>query len=77
MSGGWFGRRQPATAHRSAAENHTDEKDLATNRESYVQALRQQQARSLRKVLIDRLRTASKVEINEKAIRANGGQAGA
>ena len=66
-----------AVAFQVLEQKRVDEKDLATNRESYVQALRQQQARSLRKVLIDRLRTGSKVEINEKAIRANGGQAGA
>lgn len=56
-------------------QKRVDTKDLEQNRSTYADALRQQQARSLRKVLIDRLREGAKVEINNAAVQS-GGQTG-
>jgi peptidyl-prolyl cis-trans isomerase D len=64
-----------AVAFQILEQKRVEDKDLEQNRLSYAQALRQQQARSLRKVLIERLRGESKVEMNEAAV-TNGGQAG-
>lgn len=50
--------------------------ELAQNRAQYVDTLREQQARSLRASLIDRLRKESKVEINEQVITPAPQQAG-
>ena len=43
--------------------------ELAQNRQSFLDTLRQQQARSLRSSLVDRLRKDSKVEINETVVQ--------
>jgi len=43
-------------------------KDLADNREAFINQLRQQQARSLRQSLMKRLRSAAKIEVNEQLL---------
>ncbi len=61
-----------AIAFQVLEQKRVDAKDLEQNRTSYGQALRQQQSRSLRKVLIERLRGESKVEMNESAVKPGG-----
>ena len=50
--------------------------ELKQNRAQYIDTLRQQQARSLRSTLVERLRKDSKVEINETIIQPAPEQAG-
>lgn len=50
--------------------------ELAQNRVSYIDTLRQQQARSLRAVLVERLRKEARVEINDELIRPTTRPAG-
>ncbi|HET7436090.1 MAG TPA: SurA N-terminal domain-containing protein [Thermoanaerobaculia bacterium] len=50
--------------------------DLAQNRGSFIDALRQQQSRSLRQVLVQRLRKESNVEVNEKLLQQAANTAG-
>jgi len=49
-------------------QKKVDPKQLDENRTAYAETLRQQEARNLRKVLLDRLKKASKIEINPEAI---------
>jgi peptidyl-prolyl cis-trans isomerase D len=51
-------------------------KDLSDNRSSYIEMLRQQEARNLRQVLLQRLRKQSKIEVNTKLVEPQQ-QAGA
>jgi len=53
--------------------------EAAENRQAYIDQLRQQEARSLRQSLLQRLRKAAKIDVNEKliAIQPLEGQAGA
>jgi peptidyl-prolyl cis-trans isomerase D len=44
--------------------------ELAQNRDQYLGTLRQQQARNLRQVLVQRLRKESKIDVNEKLLQA-------
>lgn len=48
--------------------------ELTQNRAQYLDTVRMQEARSLRRVLIERLRKAAKVDINDAILRANTGQ---
>lgn len=50
--------------------------ELESNRASYLDQVRQQQARSLRQVLVQRLRKEAKVEVNEELLRPATQQAG-
>ncbi|HEY0144094.1 MAG TPA: peptidyl-prolyl cis-trans isomerase [Thermoanaerobaculia bacterium] len=50
--------------------------ELAQNRVSYIDTLRQQQARSLRAVLVERLRKEARVEVNDELIRPTSTPAG-
>jgi parvulin-like peptidyl-prolyl isomerase len=49
-------------------QKKVDSKQLDENRTAYAETLRQQEARNLRKVLLDRLKKESKIEINQQAI---------
>lgn len=46
-----------------------DDKELQTNRAGYMDALRAQQARGLRSVLLQRLRKGAKIEINDQVLQ--------
>jgi peptidyl-prolyl cis-trans isomerase D len=43
-------------------------KEIADNKASYAETMRQQEARNLRQVLLQRLRKQSKVEVNDKVV---------
>ena len=49
-------------------QKKVDPKQLDENRTAYAETLRQQESRNLRKVLLDRLKKASKIEVNPDAI---------
>lgn len=51
-----------------------DPADLAKNRDSYVDMLRQQQSRSLRQVLIQRLKKNADVEVNDDLLSTTNAQ---
>ena len=51
-----------------------DPKELEENRANYVDMLRQQQSRSLRQVLLQKLRKESKVVVNEELLSTNDQQ---
>lgn len=57
-------------------QKKVDATELAKNRDQYIDTLRQQQARSLRQVLLQRLRKESKVELNERVLRPADQQSG-
>ena len=52
-------------------QKKADPKSINENRASYAEMLRQQQARSLRTVLLQRLRKESKIEINPVVMQQN------
>jgi peptidyl-prolyl cis-trans isomerase D len=58
-------------------QKKVEPKDVAENKASYSEMLRQQEARNLRQVLLQRLRKAAKIEINDKVITPPQQQAGA
>lgn len=49
-------------------QKKVDQKDINENKASYAENLRQQEARNLRTVLLQRLRKASKIEINDRLV---------
>jgi peptidyl-prolyl cis-trans isomerase D len=53
-------------------QKKVDSKSVDENRTAYAETLRQQEARNLRKVLLDRLKKESKIEINQQAINPTG-----
>lgn len=58
-----------AVAFQVAEQKKVNNEDLAKNRDQYVDTLRQQHARSLRSVLLQKLKKDSKIEINEELLR--------
>lgn len=66
-----------AVAFQVVEQKRVDQKEVEQNRASYVDALRQQQWRSLRKVLVDRLRKGAKVEVNDDVVKSASPNAGA
>lgn len=58
-----------AIAFQVTDQKKVDSAEAAKNSSSYVDMLRQQQARTLRTVLLQRLRKASKVEVNPKVLQ--------
>jgi peptidyl-prolyl cis-trans isomerase D len=65
-----------AVAFQIVEQKRVTPAELAQNRGNYVDVLRQQQARSLRSVLVLKLRKASKIEVNEEILRPPTQQAG-
>jgi peptidyl-prolyl cis-trans isomerase D len=53
-------------------QKKVDPKTVDENRTQYAETLRQQESRNLRKVLLDRLKKDSKIEINQQAIKPAG-----
>jgi peptidyl-prolyl cis-trans isomerase D len=60
-----------AIAFQATEQKKVDPAEAVKNSASYVDMLRQQQARSLRSVLLKKLRSSSKVEINPKTLQQN------
>lgn len=58
-----------AVAFQVVEQKKVTSEELAKNRESFADRLRQQQARQLRQVLLDRLRKTSDVELNDDITR--------
>jgi peptidyl-prolyl cis-trans isomerase D len=58
-----------AVAFQVVEQKKVDPADLAKNRDQYVDTLRQAQVRSLRTVLLQRLKKDSKIQINETILR--------
>lgn len=58
-----------AVAFQVVEQKKVDAAELAKNRDSYVDTLRQQLSRNLRSVLLQRLKKDAKVEINEELLR--------
>jgi peptidyl-prolyl cis-trans isomerase D len=58
-----------AVAFQVVEQKKVDAQDLAKNRDQYVDTLRQQLARNLRSVLLQRLKKDSKIQINEELLR--------
>ena len=58
-----------AVAFQVVEQKKVNADDLAKNRDQYVDSLRQQHARSLRAVLLQRLKKDAKIEINEELLR--------
>ena len=61
--------KEGAVAFQVLEQKKVTDKELAENRNAFVDSLRQQQARNLRMSLIKRLRQASKIEVNEDLIK--------
>ncbi|HEY4641054.1 MAG TPA: SurA N-terminal domain-containing protein [Thermoanaerobaculia bacterium] len=61
---------QGAIAFQVTEQSKVSETDVAQNRQAYMDQLRQQEARSLRQSLLQRLRKGAKVEVNEQLITA-------
>ncbi|HEX8152249.1 MAG TPA: peptidylprolyl isomerase [Thermoanaerobaculia bacterium] len=55
-------------------QKRVDAKELAENREQHMEMLRQQQSRSLRTVLLQRLKKEANVDINEELLREQSAQ---
>lgn len=68
---------QGVVAFQVTEQNKVSETDAAQNRQAYMDQLRQQEARSLRQSLLQRLRKASNIEVNEKLISVPQSQEGA
>ena len=68
---------QGVVAFQVTEQNKVSETDAAQNRQAYMDQLRQQEARSLRQSLLQRLRKASNIDVNEKLISAPQSQEGA
>lgn len=60
--------KEGAVAFQVVEQKKVTPKDLADNRDAFINQLRQQQARSLRQSLMKRLRSASKIEVNEQLL---------
>lgn len=58
-----------AVAVQVIEQKKVTDQELATNRQSYMETLRGQQARSLRQVLIQRLRKDAEIEVNDEITR--------
>lgn len=58
-----------AVAFQVVEQKKVDAEELKKNRDQYVDTLRQQHARSLRSVLLQRLKKDAKIEINEELLR--------
>jgi parvulin-like peptidyl-prolyl isomerase len=55
-------------------QKRVTDKELADNRAAYIDSLRSQQARSLRTVLLQKLRKGAKVDVNEKLLQSRSSQ---
>jgi peptidyl-prolyl cis-trans isomerase D len=60
---------QGVIAFQVLEQKRVDAADLAANRSAYADQLRQQEARSLRQSLLQRLRKSAKVDVNEKLVK--------
>jgi peptidyl-prolyl cis-trans isomerase D len=65
-----------AVAVQVVEQKKVTEQELASNRQSYMETLRGQQARSLRQVLIQRLRKGAEIELNDEITRPTTTPAG-
>ncbi|HWW59889.1 MAG TPA: hypothetical protein VN181_00850, partial [Thermoanaerobaculia bacterium] len=62
-----------AVAFQVTEQKKVTDADLAQNRSSYLDQVRQQQSRSLRAVLLQKLRKEAKIDINQKLINPGEG----
>jgi peptidyl-prolyl cis-trans isomerase D len=65
-----------AVAVQVVEQKKVTEQELTSNRQSYIETLRGQQARSLRQVLIQRLRKDAEIEVNDDITRPTTTPAG-
>jgi peptidyl-prolyl cis-trans isomerase D len=68
---------QGVVAFQVTEQNKVSDTDAAQNRQAYIDQLRQQEARSLRQSLLQRLRKAANIDVNEKLVSVPQSQEGA